>query len=50
MGEMNINLIHGDKLIKKRPYKLVYKYKHIVQKEIEGMLVTGIIYPIETLE
>jgi hypothetical protein len=44
MGEMKINLIHGAKPIKKRPYKLGHKYNPIVQKDIEVMLVVGIIY------
>jgi hypothetical protein len=46
MGEMKINLIPGAKPIKKRPYKLTHKYNPIVQKDIEAMLATDIIYPI----
>jgi hypothetical protein len=49
MGEMKINLIQGDKPIKKHPYKLVHKYKPIVHKEIEAML-SGIIYLIDKFE
>src|SRR5713226_8680726 len=33
--------------MKKRPYKLAHKYKEIVKKEIDNMLTTGIIYPID---
>jgi hypothetical protein len=50
MGEMKIELIPGEKPIKKRPYKLAHKYKPIVQKEIEGMLSDSIIYPIDKVE
>jgi hypothetical protein len=50
MGEMKIDLIPGAKPIKKHPYKLAHKYKPIVQKEIEGMLAAGIIYPIDKSE
>jgi len=44
---MKIDLIPGAEPIKKRQYKLSHKYKEVVQKEIEGMLETKIIYPIE---
>jgi len=44
---MKIELIHGEKPIKKWPYKLVHKYKSIVQKEIDGMVETDIIDPID---
>lgn len=47
---MKINLILGTKTIKKSPYKLAHKYKPIMKKEIEGILATGIVYPIEALE
>jgi len=50
MGEMKIELILGEKLIKKRPYKLTHKYKPIVQKQIKGMLSARIIYPIDKAE
>jgi hypothetical protein len=50
MGEMKIELILGEKPIKKNPYKLAHKYKPIIQKEIEGMLSAGIIYPIDKAE
>ena len=43
---MKIDLILGAKPIKKRSYELAYKYKPIVQKEIEGMLTASIFYPI----
>jgi hypothetical protein len=32
MGEMKIELILGEKLIKKRPYKLAHKYNPIVHQ------------------
>jgi hypothetical protein len=47
MGEMKIELIPGEKPIKKQPYKLDHKYKTIIQKEIKGMLLSRIIYPID---
>jgi ribosomal protein S17E len=47
MRDMKIDLMPRARPIKKRPNKLAHKYKEIVQKEIEGMLVTGIIYPID---
>jgi hypothetical protein len=50
MGEMKINLIQGAKPIKKCPYKLAHKYKPIVQKEIEGMLVARHHLPIKKYE
>lgn len=50
MGEMNIELIPGEKTIKKWSYKLAHKYKPIVQKEIKGMLQVGIIYPVDKAE
>jgi len=50
MRKMKIKLIPGENLIKKRPYKLAHKYKSIIQKEIEGMLALGIIYPIDKAE
>jgi hypothetical protein len=46
---MKIDLILGAKPIKKCPYKLAHKYKHVVEKEIEGMLFVGIVYPINGL-
>jgi hypothetical protein len=50
MGEMKIELILGAKPVKKWSYKLAHKYKPIVQKEIEAMLVSNIIYPIDKSE
>lgn len=44
---MKIDLIPRAKPLKKRPYKLVHKYKEIIQKEIEGMMAAEIIYPID---
>ena len=45
MGEMKIDIKHDARLVKKRPYKLAHKYKEIVKKEIDNMLVASIIYP-----
>lgn len=50
MGEMNIDVLLNAKLVKKWPYKLAYKYKDIVKKEIDNMLKTRIIYPIDQSE
>ena len=50
MGEIKIDLIPYAKPVKKWPYKLTHKYKDIVKKEIEAMLATGIIYPIDQSE
>ena len=36
--------------MKKIPYKLAHKHKEIVKKEIDNILVAGIIYPIDQLE
>ena len=46
MGEMKINIKPDVWPVKKRPYKLAHKYREIVKKEIDNMLATGIIYPI----
>ena len=50
MGEMKIDIKPDARPVKKRPYKLVHKYKEIVKKEINNMLVAGIIYPIDQSE
>ena len=50
MGEMNIGIKPDTRPVKKRPYKLAHKYKEIVKKEINNMLVAGIIYPVDQLE
>ena len=47
MGEMKIDLLPEATPIKKRPYKLAHKYKEIVKIEIDNMITTGIIYPID---
>ena len=47
MGEMKIDLLPDATPVKKRPYKLARKYKEIVKNEIDNMLTTGIIYPID---
>ena len=43
MGEMNIDIKPDAKLVKNHLYKLANKYKDIVNKEIENMLVARII-------
>ena len=50
MGEMKIDTKPDVRPKKKRPYKLAYKYKEIVKKEIDNMLAVGIIYPIDQSE
>jgi len=50
MRELKIELIPGEKPIKKQPSKLAHKYKLIVQREIKGMLSTDIIYLINKAE
>ena len=47
MGERKIDIKPDVRLVKKRPYKLAHKYKEIVKKEIDNMLATGIIFPID---
>ena len=47
MGEMKIDLLLEATPVKKRPYKLVHKYKEIVKIEIDNILTTGIIYPVD---
>ena len=47
---MKIDIKIDAQPVKKRPYKLAHKYKEIVKKEIDNMLVVGIIYPIDQLE
>ena len=43
---MKIDIKPDAQPVKKRPYKLAHKYKQIVKKDIDNMLVAGIIYPI----
>ena len=50
MGEMKINLLHEATPVKKRPYKLAHKYKEIAKIEIDNMMATIIIYPINQSE
>ena len=50
MGEMKIDIKPEEKPVKKRPYKLAHKYKKIVKKEINSMLESRIIYPINHSE
>jgi len=47
MGEIKIDLILDAKPVNKWPYKLAPKYKDIVKKEIESMLVASIIYLVD---
>ena len=42
MGKMKIDIKPDVRPVKKIPYKLAHKYK-----EIDNMLVAGIIYPID---
>ena len=50
MGEKKIDIKLDARPIKKRPYKLAHKYKEIVKKKIDNMLIAGIIYPINQSE
>ena len=50
MGEIKIDRKPKAKPVKKIPYKLAHKYKELVKKDIDDMLVAGIIYPIDQLE
>ena len=50
MGEMKVDIKPNVRAVKKRPYKLAHKYKEIVKKEIDNMLATRIIYPIDQSE
>ena len=47
MCEMKIDLIPKAKPIKKTPYKISHKYKDIVKTEIDNMIATSIIYPVD---
>ena len=47
MGEMKIELFLDEKPFKKRPFKLSYKYKDIVKREIDNTLTIGISYPVD---
>ena len=50
MGEMKIDIKPDAQPVKKRPYKLAHKYKEIVKKEIDNMLIARIVYPIDQSE
>ena len=50
LGEMHIQLKPDAKPVKKRPYWLNPKYKEKVKQELDKMLATGIIIPVEELE
>ena len=47
---MKIDIKPDARPVKKIPYKLAHKYKEIVKKEIDNMLVAGIMYPIDQSE
>jgi len=47
LGVMRIPLKEGAKPVKQRPYMLNPKYKEKVRKELDKMLVAGIIEPME---
>ena len=47
MGEMKIDTKPDVRPMNKIPYKLSHKYKEIVKQEIDNMLATWIIYPID---
>ena len=50
LGVMIIPLKEGGKPVKQRPYILKRKYKEKVRKELDKMLTTGIIEPVEESE
>jgi hypothetical protein len=50
LGEMNIPLKHGSKLVQQRPYRLNPRYKEKFKAEIDRMLDIGIIETIEEYE
>lgn len=50
MGEMKIELLPYAKDVKKWPFKLAHKYKDSIKKEIDNMIATRIIYPINQFE
>ena len=47
---MKIDIKAHARPINKRPYILAHKYKEIVKKDIDNMLATGVIYPIDQSE
>ena len=47
MGEMKIDIKPDVQPVNKRPYKITHKYKEIVKKDIDNMLVAEIIYPMD---
>lgn len=47
MEEMKINLKPSSKPVKHRPYDLNPKIKEKVKKEVDKILVTGLVFPIE---
>ena len=50
LGVMRIPLKEGAKLLKQCPYWLNPRYKEKVRKELDKMLVAGIIEPVEESE
>jgi hypothetical protein len=47
LGEMKIKLNPGSKLIKHMSYQLNPRVKEKVKKEIDRMLATGLIFPVD---
>jgi hypothetical protein len=50
LGEMNIELKHDSKPIKHRPYRLNPRVKENVKKDIDKMLATRLIFPMNEVE
>ena len=50
LGVMRIPLKEAAKPVKQHPYRLNPKYKEKVRKELDKMLATGIIEPVEESE
>jgi hypothetical protein len=50
MGEMKIELKPSSRLVKHRPNYLNPRIKEKVKKEVDKMLATGLIFPIEEVE
>ena len=47
MGEMKNGLLTNANPFKKYSYKVSHKYKYIINKDINNMLIVGIIYLID---
>ena len=50
LGVIRIPLKEGTKPVKQRPYRLNPRYKEKVKKELDKMLTTGIIEPVDESE